>query len=186
MLKEAIPERNWWVITGADYSGKTTVIRALAAQGLITLPEQAAELMSEYEASGMTVEEMLADQESLQYGILDRKIAAEASHDPVALTFADRGLPDTLGFLNYYGVSVKPQAREAIMRASYRGVFFFEQLPLTTFTPDFAHSEGSDFMARIGGFIHDAYVEFGFEPIRVPVMSVAERVAFVLHYAQGS
>jgi len=177
--------RNWWIITGADYSGKTTVIEQLSLQGIATLPEQGMEVMGEYEAMGMTAEEMLADQPRLQYKILDRKIAAEAQHDSSTLTFIDRGLPDTLGFLSYYGIPLRAQAKEIISHASYRGVFFFEQLPLAGFTPDFAHSEGRNFMARIGGFIHEAYVESGFRPIHVPVMSVADRVAFVLQHARG-
>jgi predicted ATPase len=184
MSKEDTSERNWWVITGADYSGKTTVINAIVAQGYATLNEQALEYMEDSQASGITVDDMLADQTKLQYGILGRKLAAEARQNTATTTFIDRGVHDTLGFLRYYGMPVSSEAQAAFDCANYRGVFFFDQLPLTNFRPDYAHSEGPEFLSRIGGYIFDAYVESGFDPIRVPVMGVAERTALVIDHVR--
>jgi predicted ATPase len=189
MTAEIKPGRNWWVLTGPDHSGKTTLLGELAARGYFTVPEQASEVVAEYEAAGVPPQEMLADHVKLQREIFWRQVEAEAQHDPTELTFLDRGLPDTVGYFNWYGDwygrGLTPDVRKALGTHRYRGVFFLDQLPLDTLASDYAHQEDSNFPATIGRYLLSGYNVCGFNPIEVPVMPVAKRADFIIEHVRG-
>lgn len=65
----------------------------------------------------------------------------------------------------------------ALQNCRYRKVFVFEILP---FEKDYARTETEEVEREIGESLYVEYSKLGMEVIRVPVMSVADRVKYVL------
>lgn len=63
-------QTNWYVITGAPSSGKTTLINELAAGGYSIAPEIAREHIEILLANNHTLEDIQQDTQPLQRGIL--------------------------------------------------------------------------------------------------------------------
>jgi predicted ATPase len=184
-MRQVTPEsRNWWVLTGNDFSGKTTVANALRERGFQVVPEAAMQVIEAEMAAGRGPDSFHADEAAFQYGIFYQKMRNEAEqqarHGSQTLTFLDRGLHETRAFLEYYGIPETAEARHLMQGAEYRGVFMLEQLPSSYFREDFAHTEGPEFLSAMGDLIWRSYAGAGYEPIKVPFMPVDERVDYIL------
>ena len=89
-------ETNWYVITGAPSSGKTTLLGHLASLGYEIVPEAARAFIDEEMKSGKTLEEIRTDERVFQRNILCRVEEVENMLDPQQLHFFDRGIPDNI------------------------------------------------------------------------------------------
>ncbi len=82
---------------------------------------------------------MRADEKKFQYAILEHKIAIERKHLKDILTFFDRGIHDTLAYLQLGKFEIESAVYEAMKDASYKKVFLLE--PLNTYKIDYARTE---------------------------------------------
>lgn len=167
---------NWIVITGAPSSGKTSVIEVLRAQGHTVVTEVARDIIQGHIGAGRSLEQIRARNAELQDEILKEKLVREAALDPRALVFLDRGMPDSLTYFRLAEVDPAP-AREASLLRQYRAVFFFDRLPLEK---DGVRWEEDAQAETLDRDMEADYRTVGYDPIRVPLMSIGERVDFVL------
>ena len=172
----------WYAIIGGTSAGKTTLVDELRRRGYQTVPEAARQLVDEARAQGISTEERRADEEQFQQDVLLAKIENERATDPDQLTFFDRGMQDTVAYMQYYNYPHQPWIDEVMERSHYRGVFYLEPLPV--FEKDYIRIEDDDFSRRIGGLLIDAYTQYGMPPISVPLLEggVKARVDFVLEH----
>jgi predicted ATPase len=170
-------ETNWYVLTGAACTGKTTLINLLAEKGYKTVPEIARKHFDSELASGKTLEMLLEDGLDFQRTIVDLQLREEGGIDPDQLTFLDRGTPDTVTFIRIFGYD--PNILLPLcFRYRYAAIFVLDRLPLkreSTLGPEDQRS--SEFLDA--WLAHD-YRALGYEVIRVPPVSPEERLAFVL------
>ncbi len=171
-------DTNWCVITGAPSSGKTSVIDEFARRGYPIQSEVARELIEECLRHGMTLAEIRgADYvQEMQRKILRFKLAREMALDEKKLVFADRGTPDSIVYFKLAGVDAK-QAIDASHTYHYRAVFMLDRLPLVK---DGVRTESDAEAEKIGDQIAAAYTALGYELVAVPVLSVPERVDYIL------
>lgn len=175
---------NWYAITGGNASGKTTLVTILAKRGYNVVPEAARMLIDQAVAKGVTSAELRTDEAKFQEDVVRLKAELEQQTDPRLLTFFDRGMHDVLAYDRYYG-RVEPQwVIEIVAKAHYKRVFILDTLP--QYEADYSRTEDAEFAKKIAEFQHQAYADYGMEPIRVPVLATAEaRADFVLKIVEA-
>ena len=108
--------------------------------------------------------------------ILDEKIRIEANLPPNEAIFFDRGIPDSLAYFKLAGLdAAEPLKKCSLFR--YRRIFFFENLP---FLKDRVRSEDDKTADRLNSLIQLSYRMLEYPIIHVPVLSIKQRVEFIL------
>lgn len=169
---------NWYVITGGPATGKTTIIKKLKQRGYKTVSESARAVIHEAISSGMSAEELHADEFSFQNEIFKRKLSKHLKLDSEALTFLDRGMHDTGGYLSANGLSLDQDMKDVFKRQKYKKVFILE--PLSKYRSDKIRSEDKEHARSIHEGIRKCYQDYELEPISVPKMGIKDRVEFIL------
>jgi predicted ATPase len=182
MSGDQIPEpTNWHVITGAPCSGKTAVIEALSGQGYRIVPEFARSYIESRLACGDTLDAIKADALAFESHILLGKIDLERQLPADQLYFMDRAVPDSIAYFELEGLDpTHPLQQARVVR--YKSVFLFERL---TLEKDAVRTENERTAARLEALLVQSYVRLGYTLIRVPVMPVPHRAAFILGHVRG-
>lgn len=171
-------QTNWYVITGAPCSGKTAVIRELEQLGYPVMHEVARAYIDERLQNGETIDRIKADILSFEHHILYKKIAIEQSLLKEDTVFLDRAVPDSIGYYILEGLDPDdPIQKSRLWR--YKKIFFFDRIP---FEKDPVRSEDDKIASRLDGLLKESYRMLDYEIIFVPLMSVNERVSFVLKH----
>lgn len=176
------PVNQWYVITGGPSTGKTTTINELNRLGYRVAPEAARIIIDEAVARGITVDELRIDDKKFQEDIARLKQKIEGQQDPAELTFFDRGMHDTIGYLQYEQHAIEPWVVELMKASRYRCVFLLDPLPAFQKHYSRPEFEDRDYTAAMNTLFDTAYTEYGMKPIHVPALSVEERVQFILEH----
>lgn len=172
-------KNNWYVITGAPSSGKTTVLKELEKKGYKVYEEWARVYIDSEMKQGKTLKEIRNDEVEFQNKILQLKIDFEKTLKPDSALFLDRGIPDSTAYMKLCNVSVDQKIAKAVKNCTYKKVFLME---LLEYKPDYARTESQEEARILEGLLENAYKELGMEVTRVPRMSVDERVKFLLSF----
>ena len=177
----ASPSRavNWYVITGAPCSGKSTVIHALAKRGFYVINEVARAFIDRQLAGGRSLAQIKADTLAFERHILMEKVRIENDLPLRQVTFLDRAIPDSIAYFRLEGLNPDEPLRYSRNRR-YAKIFFFERL---SFEKDRVRAENQALAIRLESLLAEAYKELGYAFVRVPVMSVVERTEFVLRHS---
>ena len=171
-------QTNWHVITGAPCSGKTAVIRELEQFGYAVVHEVARAYIDERLKTGETIERIKADILSFERHILYKKIAIEQSLLKEETVFLDRAVPDSIGYYILEGLDPDdPIQKSRLWR--YKKIFFFDRIP---FEKDPVRSEDDKIASRLDKLLKETYRMLDYEIIFVPLMTVNERVSFILKH----
>jgi predicted ATPase len=173
----------WYVITGGPSTGKTTLQAEMAKLGYKTVEEAARLEIDDAVSRGITVEEFREDEKRFQDEVVRRRVKLEAQVPKDEVVFLDRGMQDSLAYYRYYDFDIEPWVFDFIKDTTYGKVFLME--PLGIYKQDYARTEVRDFNDYISDLLYDAYVEYGMQPVRVPPVSVEERVKIVLEHVKA-
>jgi len=168
---------NWYVLTGASCSGKTTLTAALEERGRRVVHESARAYIDLHVAKGETIKEIRKDELKFQHAVLDMKVEVEATLGKDELIFLDRGIPDSTAYFRLYGTPIDGVLRKKRSACSYKKIFLLDRLP---YAQDYARVETEEEQEKIHAFLEDAYKEQGFTVVEVPVLPVEDRVDFIL------
>ena len=169
-------QTNWHVMAGALSCGKTTLIDQLADQGFRTVPEGARLYLERERARGRTTEEIHNNLAALQHGIVDMQLRIEGELRATDVAFLDRAVPDCLAWWRVYGLNPNEFLTECF-RHRYASVFVLDPLPIQR---DGFRPEDEAVAAFLDEWIARDYSSLGYQVVRVPVLSIQERLAFVL------
>jgi predicted ATPase len=175
-LKSHMRITNWYVITGAPCSGKTSVISRIGQHGYRMVHETARAYINEELGKGRTLDEIKADMFIFESSIFHRKIEIEASLPEKAIIFLDRAIPDSIAYFRFAGLDPKEPEKESA-KIRYRKIFLFERLRIKQ---DEVRNENEEDSILIERLIEETYINLGYEIMRVPVLPVARRVDFIL------
>ena len=177
---EAVKSDRLFIITGGPGSGKSTVIDALGGHGICSMPEAGRAIIQDQVAIGG---------EALPWS--DRRAFAElmlswemrsyrAALGLSGSVFFDRGIPDVVGYLRFSHIPVPPHVdRAAEMFRYHHRVFVAPPWP-EIFACDAERKQSfAEAQATYEAMI-ETYSALGYQPIVLPLDSVAERVKFVL------
>ena len=171
-------QTNWHVITGAPCSGKTAVIKEIEHLGYPVVHEVARAYIDERLQHGETIAQIKAEILSFERHILYKKIAIEQSLLKEETVFLDRAVPDSIGYYILEGLDpYDPVQKSRLWR--YKKIFFFDRIPLEK---DPVRSEDDKIASRIDHLLKESYRMLDYEIIVVPLMSVNERVRFILEH----
>jgi len=169
-------ETNWYVVTGAPSSGKTTLVRELEKLGYRVAHEVARAHIEQQMAQGQTLEEVRADKRSFENSILNAKIAIEADLFEDEVIILDRAIPDSIAYFEVAGLDTKG-AIEKSPRDRYKKVFLLDRLPYQT---DHVRIEDIQTAVSLDQGLEQSYRMLGYDVIRVAVMPIEDRTKFIL------
>lgn len=169
-------ETNWTAVTGAPSSGKTTLFHALESRGALCRQETATIVIETRLALGEALQDICGDQVALQHAILEKGLQRADEIDPSERWYLDRTVVDTIAYCKLYGMD-EAYFIEHAARHRFRRVFQLDRLP---FTPNHVRIESEKTAALLDRYYQEAYEGLGYEVVRVPVMPVDERAAFIL------
>jgi predicted ATPase len=169
-----------FVITGGPGSGKSTLIDALAAHGICSMPEAGRAIIQDQVAIGgeaLPWSDRLAFAELMLSWEMRSYRAAQKLTGPVIF---DRGVPDVIGYLRVSGIPVPPHVDRAarIFRYHHR-VFIAPPWP-EIFADDAERKQSFAEAKATYEAMVETYSGLGYGLIQLPLDSVEERVQFVL------
>jgi predicted ATPase len=176
-MKKPMRRTNWCVITGAPCSGKTSVIKELEGRGYRVVHESARAYIDQQLAAGRQLDQIKADERAFENHILNAKLVIESTLRPNETIFFDRGLPDSIAYFKLAGLDAATPLKKS-KRRRYRRIFFFERLG---FLKDRVRSEDEDTADRLSSLIEESYRLLQYEIIHVPVLSIEQRIDFILN-----
>jgi len=168
----------WYVVTGAPSSGKTTTVNLLKERGYKTTIEHARHYIDTQRVAGRTVQEIRANQAAFQQGVLEMQIEQERELSPDETVFLDRALPDALAYYRFLKLEPDQKLLDAIDRSTYKKVFILEPLPLA---PDYARTEDETAQKELHKLLTEVYEALPAPVVHVPVLPIKERVDFILN-----
>jgi predicted ATPase len=167
---------NWYVITGAPCSGKTSVISRIEQLGYRVIHETARAYINEELNKGRTLDGIKADMSLFEHNIFYKKLDIEASLPEKAIIFLDRAIPDSIAYFRFAGLDPKePEKKSAEIR--YRKIFLFDRLRIKQ---DEVRNENEENSILIDRLIEETYLNLGYKITRVPVLPLERRVDFIL------
>jgi len=169
-------ETNWYVVTGAPSSGKTTLVRELERLGYRVVHEVARDFIEAQMEQGRTLEEIRADKRSFETYILNAKVAIEATLPQDEVIVFDRAIPDSIAYFEAAGLD-KTEAVEKSPLNRYRKVFLLDRLP---YKADHARIEDKEIAMKLDEGLEQSYKMLGYDVMRIGVMSIQERVEIVV------
>lgn len=171
------------VITGGPYSGKTSLVRALAARGYATIPEAAISVIEDLtqelglEGQATWRATHLAEFQEL---IIQKQLKLELRAHPAGPVFLDRGRLDGVAYCHVYGSEVPTSLAFACSDLPYDKVFLLDTLQRFEGRTGSGRTSDRERSLAIRDALRDVYTARGLAPIEVPEMPLVERVDFVL------
>jgi len=168
------------VLTGGPCCGKTTLLNNLAARSYQVVPEAARMVIEEEQRRGSNClpwKDLYGFQEKTAERILDLEHSFDGS-----LLFCDRGIVDGHG----YAINGKVSTPELIVDLGakrYDLVFILEPVPV--YQKDESRKENLEEAKKVHRAIWNAYKEFGYTPISVPIMGIQERADYFVKLLEG-
>ena len=176
------------VITGAPGTGKTSVIKSLENAGYHCFHEIIRTMTLEAKKSQHPdsllsnpidfVDDSLAFNRALILGRLDQ--FKEAKQVEKKLVFYDRGTPDVLAYMDYFGQTYQQDFQDICERNKYGLVFIlppWEEI----YEQDNERLESYPQAVDLHVHLEKTYSSLGYSPIEVPFGTVDERLAFILN-----
>jgi predicted ATPase len=169
-------QANWHVIAGAQSCGKTTLIDQLAAEGFQTVPKGARLHLEGEMIRGRTADEIRGNMAAFQRGIVDMQLRIEGGLRATDAAFLDTAVPNCLAWWRVFGLNPNQILTECF-RHRYATVFVLDRLPVQG---DGLRPEDEAHAAFIDEWIRRDYRALGYNIVRVPVLPLQKRLAFVL------
>lgn len=170
-------ETNWVVVTGAPSSGKSTVIEILHNNGYLTNPDISRKYLEEESAKGTSAADVRLNEGQLQKVLFILMVKNALSLNVDDEIFHDYSLPDNLPFLKLANIPIPREIIASSKMFRYKKVFFFEPLHIEQ---DEIRTETTEDQKKLSHMIKETYLNLGYAPISVPLMSAEERYRFIL------
>jgi predicted ATPase len=169
-------QTNWHVITGVACSGKTTLIKQLAAKGFPTVPEIGRVYVEREMSKGRTMDEILEGGNVVQRAMLAMQRSFERRLGVNVTAFLDRGAPDFLTYCRLLGLNPN-EVLAGCFHHRYASIFILDRFP---FEGDGVRIEDDTTADLMDEWFARDYGALGYDVVRVPVLPREERLAFVL------
>lgn len=172
------------VVTGGPFSGKTTLVRALAGHGHRTVPEAAIDVIDRLNVE-MGVEGQRAWRSArpleFQRMIFDLQLERERPLGRGSgLVFLDRGIADGIAYLMSAGVEPPGEFRDEALASRYAHAFVLETLEGFEKRGSSGRMSDREGSVRIGRLLARVYADLGVPVTHVGSSTLEERVETVL------
>ncbi len=171
---------NFHILTGGPGAGKTTTLDALRRRGFEVVEEAARKILKEQAAIGGNATH---DGDQVRYRdlMLERSIADfDGVAERAAPVFFDRGIPELLRYAVPEGEETPAPLAEAIRSRRYGPLVFIFPPWRAIYRHDEERKHDFTHAARVFDDVGAAYRACGYRLVEVPLLSVEERVDFIL------
>jgi len=175
------------VITGAPGTGKTAIATALEAMGYPCHHEIIREMTSR--AREGTSQEISAPnpllfvEDAMEFNrqllMAREKQFVRATEMAGPIHFFDRGIPDVLAYMDFFGQPYGAEFKKFALDHRYDSVFLvppWEEI----YVRDNERLESFPEAEALHHSLVDTYTRFGYDPVEVPRDTVANRISFIL------
>jgi len=170
-----------FVFTGGPGAGKTAVLEQLQQQGYHTIPEVARDIIREQMARNG---EALPWKNTRLYKqiMADRTIDAYHHAPDEGTCFFDRGIADVIAYGQLINAPIDDALHQAALTYRYNRMVFLFPPWKEIYTTDTERKQ--DFEEAIATYntIKSTYLEYNYELIEMPLVSVAERLTFIINH----
>lgn len=169
------------LITGGPGSGKSSVIKKLESNGHYCLHEVSREVTAEAQKEG--IEQLfLEDPFLFSFKLLEARVNQhhESKNSSENHVFIDRGIPDVLAYMDYFGTDYPATFQEACRLYKYDKVFLLPPWK-EIYINDNERYETFEQAEIIHSYLQKTYLGFGYEPLEVPKNSIEKRCDFILN-----
>ncbi|MCM4160349.1 ATP-binding protein [Antarcticibacterium flavum] len=169
------------VITGGPGTGKSSVIKHLEREGYICYHEVSREITAAAQKQGISqlfLEKPILFSEKLLEARVKQHI--EASLNEVSTVFLDRGIPDVVAYMEYFGTTYPQKFQQACEDHSYYRVFLLPPWE-DIYQTDNERYESFEQALLIHDHLKKTYLSYGYEPIEVPKNTIENRSDFILN-----
>lgn len=168
------------VLTGGPGTGKTSIIQLLEERNYTVLPEISREIILQAQKDGIDqlfLEKPLLFSKLLLEGrIKQYKKAEESQADYI---FIDRGIPDVVAYMDYFGSDYPSLFREVGELYPYDMVFVLPPWE-AIYTHDNERYETFEQACQIHTYLLNSYNRSGYHPTEIPLGTLEERTSFIL------
>ncbi|WP_313777791.1 ATP-binding protein [Flagellimonas amoyensis] len=179
--------KNKTVITGAPGTGKTSIIKGLENKGFHCFHEIIRDMTSKAKEGGKSdvfvSNPLVFVDDALQFNkdLLEGRTAhyKESLKIDAPISFFDRGIPDVLAYMDFFGQTYDEAFVKYIEDHRYDSVFIvppWEEI----YVSDNERLETYEEAEKIHHALMNTYSQYGYEPIEVPKDIVPERISFIL------
>ncbi len=169
------------IVTGGPGSGKTTLIDELRRRGhAVTAEAGRAIIKDQVIIDGPALP--WADPALFAEAMLSWEIRTyrNAEHDAAPVVFFDRGVPDLAGYQRLLGRPVPAHIDAAIRTFRYRPRVFIAPPWPEIYATDVERTQSYDEAVRTFEAIEAAYLNYGYDLVRLPFTPVEDRAGFIL------
>ncbi|MCK0159370.1 AAA family ATPase [Allomuricauda sp. F6463D] len=179
--------KNKVVITGAPGTGKTSIVNGLERKGFHCFHEIIREMTSEAKQVGQS-EEYISNplvfvDDAMQFNkdLLEGRTShyRESLNLDTPICFFDRGIPDVLAYMDFFGQSYDQHFTSHCENHRYDAVFIVPPWQ-EIYVSDNERMETFEEAERIHLALQKTYTQFGYDPIEVPKDAVLNRIDFIL------
>lgn len=174
---------HFFIVTGGPGMGKTAIIAALRDMGHITVPETGREIIRQQVAAGgqalpwanrQAFARLMFEQSLQDY------LEQPATSRPV---FFDRGIADTIGYLELCGLPVPEEMEHAAALYRFNPTVFLTPPWMAIYEHDKERKQSFEEAVQTYESMIKVYTRMEYRLVKLPEATVAERVAFILDKA---
>lgn len=174
------------IITGGPGSGKTSLIEALATQGVHHMPEAGRAIIRDQVATGGAALPW-ANRAAYAELMLGWELRSwHEAHDRAGPVIFDRGVPDVIGYLRLCGLPVAAHVEQAANLFRYRPRVFIAPPWREIFGQDAERKQDWAEAQATCEAMATVYASLGYELVTLPLAPIAERVRFVHAHIVGT
>ncbi len=169
------------VITGGPGTGKSSIIKNLEVQGHFCLHEISRQITLEAQNQGIEQlfleKPLLFSEKLLEARVAQHKHAVKFSKE---LIFLDRGIPDVVAYMDYFGTTYPQMFIAACEVHKYDYIFLLPPWK-EIYISDNERYESFEQAKEIYEYLKKAYITYGYTPIEVPTGTVENRSCFIIN-----
>ncbi|MDC6364455.1 MULTISPECIES: AAA family ATPase [Flavobacteriaceae] len=179
--------KNKVVITGAPGTGKTSIVNGLEERGFQCFHEIIRDMTLKAKQEGdskehisnplVFVEDAMQFNKDLLYG--RAKHYQQSLEIDIPLSFFDRGIPDVLAYMDFFGQSYGEEFIHTCKENRYDIIFIVPPWK-EIYVSDNERLETFEEAEKIHDALMNTYKEFDYNPIVVPKDGVTQRIDFIL------
>lgn len=171
---------NFFIITGGPGMGKTAVITALSERGYTCVPETGRDIIRQQVAAGGNALPW-ANRNAFARLMFERSLLDfRALADQQSPVFFDRGIADTIGYLELCALPVPAAMREAATSYRFNTSVFITPPWAAIYEQDNERKQSFEEAVRTYDQMVKTYQELNYDLIILPEATVAERVQLML------
>lgn len=172
-------KNNYYILSGAPGSGKSTIIKQLSNNDYICIDEPAREIIAEQksiDAQGLYNK----DKKLFLELMLSRSIYnfRRLNGNEKSIIF-DRGIPDMIGYAQLFEVDNSSSLKASKVYTYNKKVFFLPSWK-DIYSNDEDRTMSFETAKDFGVLIRNAYIDLGYEIIDIPLVNIDERAKFII------